>query len=849
MIQYQHCESWSLRAKKNFPILFFVLVVWHGASNTHAAPTKSMNSDAQIFWVAVDNALARSPTIQRQAAALRAAQESDPQSLSRLLPLVNITASKTLDEKTSYRRSRVTSSNEPSQIALSIAQPIFNYVNLLGRDQSTPQIDAAVADLNFAQQDLVVRVATLTSNWLEAKEVYVLSDNYIKITTKAAHVVGLRFKAGESTETELHEAESKASQAEASAINARNVMDKAAANFAEVVGEFPAPDLVLPTFRWQEPPQFESRLSEFIEGRADVRAARARMQESDVTIRMRRAEHVPTLRFTYTSTYTWDSERLGGLSGRSFKEDMENQNSVLSLDVPIFSGGAITSRTRQAQAEWEGRVSEVDRLRLLATRESQEARLDMANLQMVIKAQERALRSNQKALAGLQEGFLAGTRTLLELLNTQNEALTVQTNLVRSRYQHRLASIRLWAAVGWPLTPEHTLAIVAESGAVMRPKTTGKMGDMPMPTEIAVQPAVIQPDMPTQSTAKISIIGTPITQTESSAVPVSSSSSPPTVSAKTNSLLPESGRRPMVILDTASNPADSTDMPALAITTARELPRIGWGPYYVCVGIYPDKVAMRPMERTLASRGVPSVLEMARTLDDRLVIRVLVGPFADFTDLIQARKLIDGWTNRSVGWVRNRKWAPALQGGGELLDSDTSAIGFVVSGPFYAEMPDAISSGQTSKRNPSPTAYGPLNRHMPDGTSYVHSGAFQTEKEMDMAKQQLVKLQVSGTAEVTSQRDMLRSPDGNEIHRLLIGPFESHAAGMEARRAIQQKMGILTGIESDPRWEDYQSCPDESLLLAATPDGSEDSAAVFRPILCCFNWTWSFDTLALALRR
>ncbi|MBF0098492.1 MAG: TolC family protein [Magnetococcales bacterium] len=771
-----------------------------------------MSNDAQIFWAAVDNALARSPIIQRQAAAVRAAREIDPQSLSRLLPLVNITASKTLDEKTSYRRSQMTSSNEPLQVGLSIAQPIFNYVNWLGRDQSTSQIDAAVADLNFAQQDLVVRVATLTSNWLEAREVYELSDSHIKTTTKAAHVVGLRFKAGESTETELHAAESKTAQAETNTINARNVMDKAAAGFVEVVGELPSPHLVLPTFRWQEPPQFEKRLSEFIEGRADIRAARARMQEADITTKMRRAEHVPTLRFTHTDTHTWDSERLGGLSGRSFKEDMESQSSVLSLDIPVFSGGAIASRTRQAQADWEGRVSEVDRLRLLAMRESQEARLDVANLQMVIKAQERALHSNQKALAGLQEGFLAGTNTILELLNTQYEALTMQTNLVRNRYQHRLASIRLWAAVGWPLTPEHTLAIVADRGTVIRPKTTGKMGDTPIPMEIAVQPAAMQPDVPVRRMAKHTIMETPVTQTETSAVSASSPTggfSLPAVSAKTSSLLPESGRRPEVVLDTAPIPTDSADTPVLALAT--ELPRIGWGPYYVCVGIYPDEAVMRPIERTLAGRGVPSVLETARTWDDRLVIRVLVGPFADFTDLIQAKQLIDGWTNRATGWIRNRKWAPVLQGD-KLLDFDTGATNFVASGPFYAEMPDAISGGQTSKSDPSLAVHGPHYQHMPDGTFYVHSGAFQTEEERDVAKQQLAKFQVSGTAAVTSQRDMLRSPDGNEIHRLPLGPFESHEAGMQARRAIQKKTGILTGIADNSRREEHQSCPDESLI-------------------------------------
>ncbi|MEO5340763.1 MAG: TolC family protein [Magnetococcus sp. MYC-9] len=852
----------------------------------------------QAFWVAVDNAQGRSPTLQRQAAALRAARETEPQNLSKLLPTVNLSASKTVDETTRHLTSRTASSNEPTQIGLSVTQPLFNYASLLGRKQSVPHIDAAVADLDFAQQELVVRVATLTSNWLEARETYELSENFARVTARHAQVVALRFKAGESAETEVHEAESRAAQAEASRATARNTLEKAAAGYAEVVGEYPTARLALPEFRWQEPPQFETRLAEHVEARADIRAARARSQEADLATKIRQAEQLPTVRFTYTASHTWDSEQ-GGLSGISRKEEQESQNSMVLLDVPVFNGGAMASRTRQAQAEWEGRVADVDRLRMLAVREAQEARMDIAHLQSAIVAQEKALRASQRALEGLQESFLAGIRTILELLDAQSETLTIQTGLVRSRFQYRLARIRLWAALGWPLVPEHALTVVAEKKTMAEtPTVVSAPARMePSPSLWPAAPARVDPAPPPQKgrpAAPVSLpAGTrqrlygeaPTAQptrsataqgTESTWVvdppavatlppaarggtatpapaappvqvawqvesfpngsrPLTPSSGQPAsalapaaeqtadaqppqaplpVAAQTLPVVPESGRRPELPLPNQA-PGDRAAEPALSslwsVFAEAPLPRMGQGPFYVCVGLYPDVASSDSLSKVLAAHGAATLLERVHTQDNRQVMRLLVGPFADFSDLAQARRLVDGWAGVTSGWVRNRAWSPALhahaglvvvdppseQGEGAQIGKGPPVPAFAPSGPFAAGIPQPA---------PPLTEQGPLYPHRAEGPFYLHVGAFLSEEERDRVRQQLHQLQI------TNQRDVVISPEGRTIHRLLVGPFASYDASLQARRTIQKETGIVTGTADNPRWEEQQGCPNEALL-------------------------------------
>ncbi len=832
-----------------------------------------------LFWAAIDNAQARSPILQRQSAALRAAREVEPQSRSKLLPTVSASASSVVEQSTYYHRSDTSSSNAPTQVGITVVQPIFNYTDIVGREQSSPHIEAAVADLDYARQSLVVSTATLISNWLEAREVYELSDQYTQVTARHAHVVGLRFKAGESTETEVHEAESRSAQAEASKTNARNVMDKAAASFAEVVGELPSARLVLPEFNWQEPAHFEEQLAKLIEGRADVRGARARMQESSIAVRMRRAEHAPSLRFTYNASRTWNEEMgtgpgVNAVNQPSTKEEIDNQTAMLLLDIPIFNGGMVTSRTRQAQAEWESQVADLDRLRQLALREAQEARMDVANLQLSIIYQERALRSNQKALAGLQEAFLAGTRTILELLDTQFETLTIQTNLVRSRYQHRLARIRLWAAMGWPLVPEHALTIVAENGIAVTPDTVGQSVATVHPSTppAAVDNAatsvwtvtVQETDLADPHTGSPVSVQTPAPGPSSEAdtvrlprgkepatIPATPPAPLPSVSAKTHPLLPESGTGRESVLRATPNPDDKratrTNHTTLLTPPEERMPKMGWGPYYACIGIYLDTETTRPIEQTLAKQGVYTLRETARTWDNRTVLRLLVGPFADFTDLTQARKQLEDWTQTTPGWVRNRRWPPVLQESANQAtgvqpdpvekipefskEMDQKAAAgttateagpplFQASGPFFADIP----------RQSETTARGPLYPHLSEGPFYVHLGAYLTEEEREKVKRTLTDRPESDRGptdetdeewraqRVHNQRDSLQSPEGKPVHRLLAGPFDSYEESLQAKRAIQRETGVLTGTVDNPQWEDHQNCPNEALLRAAAPD-------------------------------
>ncbi|MBF0263241.1 MAG: hypothetical protein HQL97_15535, partial [Magnetococcales bacterium] len=108
-------------------------------------PAGGARADVAAFWRAVDTAQARNPQIQRSEAMLRAARESNPKSLARLLPQVNVRAVDVLREGTHYMNRGTAQHADPRTVALTVDQRIVNAPSWLGYSQSDHRIEGAYA--------------------------------------------------------------------------------------------------------------------------------------------------------------------------------------------------------------------------------------------------------------------------------------------------------------------------------------------------------------------------------------------------------------------------------------------------------------------------------------------------------------------------------------------------------------------------------------------------------------------------------------------------------------------------------------------------------------------------------
>lgn len=601
-------------------------------------PAGFARADVAAFWRAVDTAQARNPQIQRSEALLRAARESNPKSLARLLPQVNVRAVDVLREGTHYKSLGTSQHADPRTVALTVDQRIVNAPSWLGYSQSDHRIEGAFADLMAMRQDIALRVATVSANWLEAKGVYDLARQYIKITQHHLDENTLRMNAGESTETDVQQAASRAHQAKANLQDAINTLEKETAFFREVVGANPDPDLALPDLTWEEPKDLDAHVWKWIEDRPEIWAARARLQESAMSEKIERSAHLPTVDFNYTVSRTWDAE-LGGSTGRSVKEDERAHSVSLVMNVPIFNGLETVSRTREAQALKEAAMSELDRLRTLARREMEEARFDLKNNKAAIASLEQALSFSEKAAAGLVESFHAGTRTLTDVLDSQFEVHTLRTNLVRHRYQAQLAVARLWKALGRSLqatTPSrdgsHVESVRAtESGRdeMIRMAHEQMLADLGERAsgEVEEGVALLLEELAADRAA-------PAVTHGHQARPL----------AELHDPKPTRETPRMVGVFMVANKPDGA--------LAKGLPPLDdSGAYMVHVGTFGDAESLEKRIQALKKSGIPSWSERVLSPDDREMVRLLVGPFDTHGQLREAMTLVNRRIGAQVGWV------------------------------------------------------------------------------------------------------------------------------------------------------------------------------------------------------
>lgn len=599
------------------------------------------------FWQAVDIAQARNPQIHKSEALLRAAREDNPKTMAKLLPIVNFRAIDVLREGTHYKKLATSQHADPRKVELSVDQKVFNLPSWLDHSQSDVHVEAAYADLMAMRQDITLRVATVTSNWLEAKEVLDLAVKYKKVTLHHMQENQLRLDAGEGTQIDMEQASSRHHQAQARYQDALNTLEKETAFFKEVVGTDPDANLALPNYSWEEPADLNTTIWKWIEDRPEIWAARARLKENGLSEEMERSAHWPTVNLNYTTSHTWDSE-LGGSSGTSVKDE-ENAHSVsLVLNLPLFTGMETLSRTREAKAIKESSLAELDRVRTLAKREVEEARYDLKNNKSAIVALEKALDFSEKAAAGLEESFLAGTRTLLDLLDAQFEVHTLQTTLVRHRFQAQLAVVRLWKSLGRmiqstsPAIPHTHQESVLEAQAGR--EEVLEVVYAQMEADLLQQSESTQPsngDSKEAEEALRLLLHEVVVNQTPKPIFADQARSLRELTEKTQSHLDPVKMDEFILL------ANKTENPLL-----NPFPKIVQsGAFMVHVGTFTNESSLTQVVKILVDAGIPSWSEKIKTPDDHLLTRLLVGPFATHAEVMDAMGIINRQYGGAVGWL------------------------------------------------------------------------------------------------------------------------------------------------------------------------------------------------------
>jgi outer membrane protein len=394
-----------------------------------------------VYRAAIQN----DPQFRAAHAGYRAQLETKTQSIAVLLPTLSASAHYT--EHDNEKIGSTPYEYNTNGYNLTLTQPLYRHENYVGLNQANAQVAQAEATFENAKQDLIIRVATRYFAVLAAEDDLEFALAERKSISRQLVQTEQRFNVGLIAITDVHEAKARYDQAVARAIVAQNTLAISHETLREITAQNHSTLSFLsikhPLIK-PEPADIKQWVKTADNQNALLNASRKSVNVARAEVSRQSAGHYPSLDLTASHTYTDYGE--GSISGGQYEQ---NNNSVsLQLTIPLYQGGLVNSRTRAAAHRLTQAREKLEQQKRATERQTRNSYLSViANISQV-KALKQALASSLIALEATQAGFEVGTRTAVDVLNSQRELYLARRNYAQVRYNYVLETLKLKLAAG-----------------------------------------------------------------------------------------------------------------------------------------------------------------------------------------------------------------------------------------------------------------------------------------------------------------------------------------------------------------------------------------------------------------
>ncbi len=384
--------------------------------------------------------------------ALQAGLEKLPQGRSLMLPTLGFTAGATrthldIDGSGPNPSPSATRTFNVSTYQLNFSQPVYRPQNSVQYDQAGHQVRQAESVFGQAAQDLVVRVAQAYFDTLSAQDTLALVRAQKAAISEQLAQAKRNFEVGTATITDTHEAQARYDLSSAQEISAQNDLEVKQRTLQQMSGKAYAKLKPLRSDVKLSPPNPNN-----MQGWVDIAEKQSfpvQIQEASSAIaglemKRTRAANYPTLDLVASIGQTYQTGSIVSAAGSLLSPTAIG----LQLAVPLYQGGAITSREREAAANYEKSKHDLEHARRSSALSSRQSYLGVINGIAQISALEAALVSSQSALDSNKLGYEVGVRINIDVLNAQQQLFSTRRDLATARYNTITNYLKLKAAAG-----------------------------------------------------------------------------------------------------------------------------------------------------------------------------------------------------------------------------------------------------------------------------------------------------------------------------------------------------------------------------------------------------------------
>jgi len=420
------------------PISRLTQVAAIGSVALGVAATPAAAESLQEAWA---KAYSTNPSIAAERARLRAVDEGLPEAKSGWRPTVTLSG----DAGVRYTDQEVnnvgdSSTNTPVTLTGQVTQPLYRGGRTVADTQrAKADVFAGRASLANVEQQVLLSVGTSYMDVLRDQAVVELNENNVRVLDRQLQATRDRFSVGEVTRTDVAQAESRLARSEADLQTAIGNLETSRAAYARQVGE-PPQGLVTPSRVEGTPENLQAATTLAASSNPVVLQAVYQHESASHVVRLIEGELYPTVNLNGVAQQTFESSQS--------VDESTTLQALVDVTVPLYQSGSVYARVRSAKQSRSQALQNVEDARRQAIEAATQAWEQLVATRARIVSLGSEIRANEIALEGVQQEALVGTRTVLDILDAEQDLLDSRVNLVTAHRDEFVAVFNLVAAVG-----------------------------------------------------------------------------------------------------------------------------------------------------------------------------------------------------------------------------------------------------------------------------------------------------------------------------------------------------------------------------------------------------------------
>ncbi len=383
------------------------------------------------------------PSLSAQQSSLRATDEGVAQARSNWRPTIEFSADAGREiNKSSLRTSSArTQHRTPYSYGIDLSQPIYRGGRTLAEtSEAENAVQAARVRLIEVEQDILLAAATAYLDVYRDEAVLELNRNNESVLQRQLEATRDRFQVGEITRTDVHQAEARLARSTADRIQSEATLEGARAAFRNATGRAPKGQINLPPLPSGSPADIEAALKEAALNNPRVIAAQYNERAAANNVDSVWGELLPEVEFTASMSRDHNSS--------SESSQIDSAEALFTLNVPLYQSGAVYSRLRAAKQQVSEQRMTIELERRNAIEQATRSWETLQSAKARVSAFRTAIQAATIAFEGVEREAAVGSRTVLDVLDAEQELLDARVNFIRAQRDEAVGVFELLSAMG-----------------------------------------------------------------------------------------------------------------------------------------------------------------------------------------------------------------------------------------------------------------------------------------------------------------------------------------------------------------------------------------------------------------